>query len=173
MDPITIGLTLAAKYAPDIIGYFKGEKAADVAGKVIDIAQIATGTKNPQEAMRVLELEPEKVMEFQKAVMANQTELERMYLADVQSARERDIKLAEAGQKNHRANALAAMAVMLVIICLVIVVWNSDMDDYAKGMITLICGRALGWVEQIFSFEFGTTRTNKAKDETIKQLSGK
>ncbi len=50
-------------------------------------------------------------------------------------------------------------------------VWGSDMDDFAKGMVTLICGRALGWVEQIFSFEYGTTRANKVKDDTIKALT--
>jgi hypothetical protein len=51
------------------------------------------------------------------------------------------------------------------------VVWASGMDDFAKATITLILGRALGWVEQIFSFEFGTTRANKTKDDTINNLT--
>ncbi|QYF95594.1 hypothetical protein KY495_10835 [Massilia sp. PAMC28688] len=46
------------------------------------------------------------------------------------------------------------------------------MDDFAKATITLILGRSLGWIEQIFSFEFGTTRGSKSKDETISRLSG-
>lgn len=41
----------------------------------------------------------------------------------------------------------------------------------AKGAVTLILGRALGWVEQVFSFEFGTTRQSRVKDETISRSS--
>lgn len=79
--------------------------------------------------------------------------------------------LTEAGDVNGRANVLAAGAVLLVIGCLMITVWASRMDDFAKATITLICGRALGWVEQVFSFEFGTTRANKTKGDTINNLT--
>lgn len=72
---------------------------------------------------------------------------------------------------NSRANILAAIAVTLVLICLAVVVWGSNLGEFAKGTITLICGRALGWVEQVFSYEFGTTRSSKTKDETISKLS--
>lgn len=58
------------------------------------------------------------------------------------------------------------------MLCLAHAAWDSTMNEYAKGIITLILGRALGWVEQIFSFEFGTTRASKAKDDTINKLSG-
>jgi hypothetical protein len=173
MDPLTIGLALAAKYVPDILKHFGGDTAADVAGKVIDIAQTVTGTSTPQDAERALSLDPEKVMAFQQKVMDNATRLEEIYQAGLDSARKRDIALAQAGQKNQRANWLVGVALLLVIICLFIVVLQSDLDEYAKGVITLILGRALGWVEQIFSFEFGTTRTSKTKDDTISKLSGK
>jgi hypothetical protein len=45
----------------------------------------------------------------------------------------------------------------------------SDLNEYAKGIITLFVGRALGWIEQVFSFEFGTTRSSKQKDATIEK----
>lgn len=109
--------------------------------------------------------------QFKAVVMLRDADLEKAYLADRQDARERDVKLADAGRTNYRANALAGVAVLLVIMCLMIVVWGSGMDEFAKGMVTLICGRALGWVEQIFSFEYGTTRASKVKDATISNLS--
>lgn len=173
MDPITIGLTLASQFAPEIIKYFtNSDKAGQVAGKVIEIAQTVTGKAVPDEALEALKADPALALQFRTAVMANETELQRMYLADVQSARDRDVKIQQAGGHNHRANVLAGMAVLLVIACLVIVVWMSGIDEFAKGTITLICGRALGWVEQIFSFEFGTTRSSKVKDDTISKLTG-
>lgn len=172
MDPVTIALALASQYAPSIIKYMSNSNtAASVANQVLDIAKTVTGKATVGEARAVLELDPMKQMEFERAIMDNDAQLQQAYLADVQNARARDVEMAKVGMKNTRANALAAAAILLVMVCLFIVVWNSTADDWVKGTITLILGRALGWVEQIFSFEFGTTRTSRTKDDTINNLT--
>lgn len=172
MDPITIGMALA-QFAPSLIKLFTGsDKAADVAGKVVDIAKTVTGVDSGEAALEAIKADPNKLLEFRQAIAGQQADLERAYLADVQSARGRDVDLAKAGIHNYRANVLAGAALSLVIICLFIVVINSAANDFAKATISLILGRALGWVEQLFSFEFGTTRANKTKDDTINKLSG-
>lgn len=161
-----------AQFAPGIIKLLTGsDKAEEIAGKVVDVAKIVTGSSDPQNAVDRVIIDPLKIAEFQMAMAARQDEMERAYLADTQNARQRDIELAKAGIKNHRANVLAGCALLLVILCLLVVVWSSTMDDYAKATISLILGRALGWVEQLFSFEFGTTRANKTKDDTINNLT--
>lgn len=161
-----------AQFAPGIIKLITGsDKAAAVADHVVGIARSVTGAETGEAALEIVKADPAKVMEFQLAMSAQQQDLEQMYLADTQDARARDIKLIEAGHVNYRANMLAGGAVVLVVGCLLITVWASAMDDFAKATITLICGRALGWVEQVFSFEFGTTRANKTKDDTINKLS--
>lgn len=172
MDPITIALSLA-NFAPSLIKIITGnDKAADVASKVIDVAKAVTGSSTGQAALAAIQIDPGKQMEFQLAIGAQQVDWERMYLADTQNARARDIELVNAGVKNYRANILAGSALMMVIICLFIVVAFSTMDDYAKATISLILGRALGWVEQLFSFEFGANRSGQKKDDTINRLSG-
>jgi hypothetical protein len=172
-DPISILMGLA-QFAPAVIKWATGsDKAEEVAGKVIDLAKVVTGRDTPDAALAALQADPALAVEFRKAIMANELEYDRMYLADVQSARQRDVSLSAAGMRNYRANVLAGMAILLVIVCLINVVWMSDINEFAKGTITLICGRALGWVEQIFSFEFGTTRSSKNKDDTISRLTGK
>jgi hypothetical protein len=172
VEPVTLALALA-QFAPSLIKFFTGsDKAADVAGKVIDIAKTVTGAPDGAAALKVLEADPAKVLEFQQAAMLNDADLTKAFLADVQSARARDVDLAKAGMHNYRANVLAAAALLLVVLCLAIVIWMSNADDFAKATISLILGRALGWVEQLFSFEFGTTRANKTKDDTINKLSG-
>lgn len=172
MAPL-IPLALAlAQYAPGIIKLITGnDKAGDVAGHVLDIAKVVTGAPTPEHAVEMIKVDPGKAMDFQLAMEDRHQALESMYLLDTQSARLRDIELAKAGLRNHRANALVAGAGLLVIACMAVTVWSSTMDDFAKGVITLILGRALGWVEQIFSFEFGTTRANKTKDDTINNLT--
>lgn len=173
MAPLLIPLALElAKFVPGIVKLVTGNsKAGEVAGHVLDIAQVVTGTKTPEAAVQAIQVDPVKALDFQIAMADRQQALENMYLLDVQDARARDVELAKSGQVNHRANALAGGAIVLVIGCLMIVVWATGMDDFAKATITLICGRALGWVEQIFSFEFGTTRANKTKDDTINKLT--
>lgn len=173
MDPVTIALTLASQFAPGIIKYFtNSDTAASVAGQVIGIAKTVTGKGTPEEAVEALKVDPALALQFQTAVMQNDADLEKAYLADVQSARGRDVEMAKAGIHNNRANVLAGAALLLVVICLGIVVWSSNADDFAKATISLILGRALGWVEQLFSFEFGSTRTSKAKDDMITKLAG-
>lgn len=172
MDPLTLtAIKLAASFAPSIIGYFKGDNAADVASKVIAVAQTVTGTVTPDAAVAALNEDPALAREFQLKVMQQEAVFEQMYLTDVQSARTRDVELAKAGMKNTRANVLAATAMVLVLVGLAVVVWTSGMDDFAKASVSLIIGRSLGWVEQVFSYEFGSTRSSATKDATISNLT--
>lgn len=63
---------------------------------------------------------------------------------------------------------------VLVICGLVFLIWkDQDVNEYLKGIITLVLGRFLGYLDNIYNFEFGTTRVNRAKDETINQLVNK
>lgn len=171
MDPITIAMGLA-QFAPQLVGWITGSKdAAAGAQRVVDLAGQVTGRSDPAAALAALQADRMLQVQFQQAVMANDADLSKAFLADVQDARHRDIELAKAGVKNYRANVLAAAAILLVMTCLFIVIWKSDADDFAKATISLILGRALGWVEQLFSFEYGSTRTNKTKDDTINNLT--
>lgn len=171
MAPLLLAMQLA-EFAPGLIKWITGsDKAADVAGKVVEIAQTVTGTGTPEEAMETLKADPAKVLEFRQSMATLEAELQKAELADVADARKRDTELAKAGFFNYRANMLAGGACALVVFCLAIMVWRSGLDNDAKAVITLILGRALGWIEQVFSFEFGTNRTSRAKDDTIDRLT--
>lgn len=171
MDPITIAMSLA-QFAPQLVKWITGsDNAAAGAQKVVDIATTVTGHADPATALAALQADKQLQIQFQQAVMANDADLTKAFLADTQSARARDVALAQAGAHNYRATALVAAAMAIVVVCLAVVIWQSDLNEFAKGAVTLILGRALGWIEQVFSFEFGTTRANKTKDDTIKNLT--
>lgn len=171
MDPISIAMGLA-QFAPGIVKMLTGsDKAEEVAQQVVGIAQTVTGTATPQDAIAAIHADPGKILEFRQAMASLALEQDRIELADIQNARDNNVKLAQAGHQNYRANLLAGGAALLVLLCLFIMVWKSDLSADAKTIISLILGRALGWVEQVFSFDFGTTRTNKTKDDTINKLT--
>jgi len=71
----------------------------------------------------------------------------------------------------YRSNALILLAYLMVAVCLVVTISYSSLDEYAKGTVTLILGRFLGYIDNAYQFEFGTTRNSQKKDETISQLS--
>lgn len=92
---------------------------------------------------------------------------------NVDSARERDKEIVKTTGHNYRADTMYVLAV-LVICGLVFLIWkDQDVNEYLKGIITLVLGRFLGYLDNIYNFEFGTTRVNRAKDETINQLVNK
>jgi len=91
---------------------------------------------------------------------------------DRDSARGRDVEFIQRGMTNNRANLMFFLAVVMVG-AMVWIVWkDQSINEYVKGIFTLVLGRFLGYLDNIYSFEFGTTRGSKEKDETIKQLTG-
>lgn len=170
MDPISIALGLA-QFAPSIMRFFGvGEKSVSAAEKVIDIAQTVTGATSPEQALEMLKINTERQAEFNMAVLKANTELETAFLADVQSARNRDMEFVKAGTRNYRADTMYVLSVV-VVAALVVAVFKSELDEYAKGIITLVLGRFLGYLDNIYNFEFGTTRASKVKDDTISSLT--
>ncbi len=165
-------LMALANFAPLLTKYLgAGDTTQKIAESASAVAQAITGASSPQEAVEKLAASTEAQQKFKLEMDKQSAEWDRMYLADTQNARQRDIELRKVGDKNTRANVLVVVTFIIVILCFVVVVWMSDLNEYTKGIITLILGRALGWVEQIMSFEFGTTRSSKKKDDTIQSLS--
>ena len=101
-----------------------------------------------------------------------QQELERLYYEDVADARKRDATIWATGKRNTRADSMYILSV-IIIAAIFWAVWSKpELPEFVKGVVTLILGRFLGYLDQIFNFEFGTTRSSKEKDHTISALSG-
>lgn len=109
--------------------------------------------------------------DFSKWIIEEQNRIYLKELEDMQSARQRDADFIRQGTRNYRADILTFSSIVGVA-GLVYLIWNSpEIPEFLKGIFTLVMGRLLGYVDQIFAFEFGTTRTSRSKDNTIEQLS--
>lgn len=160
-----------AQLVPSFLKMFGEDQPPTIVTRAAEIAQSITGAINPEEALARLQQDSEMLAKFRDAAEARAADILKAHMQDLQDARARDTEIQKIRGSNKRADVLAGLAVMTVIACLWVVVMISNIDDFAKGVITMICGRALGWVEQVFSFEFGTTKSSKTKDETINKLS--
>lgn len=171
MDPITIAMGLAS-VAPQIIKWITGsDKAEQAATAVVDIAKKVTGTDDGSAALATITADPALALQFRQAVMNNATELDKLFLADMQDARRRDAGFQAAGKRNYRADVMFVLAVA-VICALVWMIWkDASINEFMKGIVTLVLGRFLGYLDNIYNFEFGTSRGSQNKDATIAHLT--
>lgn len=171
MDPISIALGLA-QFAPAILKWITGsDKSAEVAEKVVDIAKVVTGREDAPAAVEALKADPALVIQFREAVMANETALERAYLADRQSARQRDVEIIRAGRHNWRADILATLAVVGLVTCVWFIARDSALPERAINAIMFVAGVLAAAVRDVYSFEFGSSRGSKEKDEMMQRLA--
>jgi hypothetical protein len=173
MDPITIAMGLA-QAAPAIVKWISGSsKAEEVAVKVIDIAKDVTGMGSGQGALANIAGDPAVAMEFRKAVMANELEFDRLYLADRQDARARDVAIVQAGRYNWRADVLAFLAVGGLVLCVYFIARDAGLPERAVNAIMFVAGVLASAVRDVYGYEFGSSRSSQTKDQTIASLSGK
>lgn len=171
MEPISVALALA-QFAPSLIKFFTGsDKAADVAGKVVDIAKTVTSAPDGVAALEVLKADPAKVLEFQQAAMLNDADLTKAFLSDVQNARSRDIELHKVGFGNRRADIMVALDVLGLIACLlVLVLYREKLPGEVVGLLSAISGIFGACLRDAHQFEFGSSRSSQVKDATISKL---
>lgn len=84
MPLIPIAMALA-QFAPMLAGLFGGSKAEDVATKVVGIASAVTGQSAPDAALAAIQADPQLAMQFQKAVLDQQVQLQQIALQQEQA----------------------------------------------------------------------------------------
>lgn len=77
MDPITIAIGLS-QFVPKIVKWIAGDKAGTVAQKVVDIAQQVTGAPTGDAALKALQADPNLVLQYQQAMLAQETTLDQL-----------------------------------------------------------------------------------------------
>lgn len=172
MDPVSIGLALA-QFAPSLIKLFTGsDKAANVAGKVIDIAKTVTGTDTGDAALAAITADPAKMLEFRQAVMANDADLTKAYLLDTQDARHmQEAALAQGDVFSKRFVYYFAIGWSLFAMFYFLAITFIPLRPEGQRVADTIMGVLIGTVlVGIFHYFFGSTNTSHAKDATISSL---
>lgn len=169
--PVIAAALGLAGFAPIIARWLGGDHAQDVATKVVDIAQKVTGTLDPVEAIKRLQENTGMVSEFQKAIIQVEAEIELAALKDRQDARLRDVALMNAGRSNVRADVMVVSAAIGLILCLgSLAYFSPDLPGEAVGIISTIAGIFGACLKDAYTFEFGSSRGSKEKDDTVATL---
>ena len=172
MDPITLALSLAAQFAPSIIKHLtQSDTAATVAEQVIGIAQTVTGTQKPEQALETLKADPALALQFKQSVLTLEADLEKAYLADRADARKRDTAFVHAGRFNYRADFLALVAVIGLVLCVWFIARDASLPERAVNAIMFVAGVLASAVRDVYGFEFGSSRSSREKDDHIRRLT--
>lgn len=170
MDPVTI-LVAAANIVPALAKLFHSDKADAIGEGVGAIASTVAGVVDPKLALEKIQQTPALQTDFQLKIMEKMKEWDEMIIKDRQDARDRDVKLAQAGFRNTRANWLVLFAMALIVGLIIVVLKMAGVPEWVQGVILFALGRAWGYLDQIYNFEFGTTKQSAAKDMTISDLT--
>lgn len=162
--PILPLISLAAQFAPGIMRAIGAGKEAEVAEKVMAVTREIVGTSDAGEAARRLEEDPELASRYSEALIAAEVETDRLYLADKQDARARDIEIRRMGGENTRGDVLAYAAVAGFFAVLGAMFFVEIPDGSPRDALLILLGTLAGVVTQLFDFEFGSSKGSKEKD---------
>lgn len=166
--PVIAAALGLAGFAPIIARWLGGDQAQDVASKVVDIAQRVTGSIDPVEAIQRLQENTDMVSEFQKGIIQVEAEMELAFMKDRQDARLRDIAILNAGRSNVRADVMVIAAAFGLILCLgSLAYFSEELPGEAVGIISTIAGIFGACLKDAYTFEFGSSRGSKEKDNTV------
>lgn len=173
MDPITAALGLS-QFVPWVMRFFGiGEKPVKVAEELIGIAKKVTGETTSEGAVAALRANVELAQKFQTEVLAADAALEKIALADRESARARDVEVRKySAGTNTRADVMVAGAVLGLIACLAVMcLFRKDIPGEAVGIISTIAGIFGACLKDAYAFEFGSSRGSKEKDALIASMT--
>ncbi len=151
--------------------WINGEQGEKTAHKVVSMAQSLTNETDPLKILQTLKTDPQLLIQFQQAVLKLDQELEMGEYKDRESARLRDMALAQAGRSNLRADIMVMSAAFGLISCLVtITLYRTSLPGEAVGIISTIAGIFGSCLKDAYAFEFGSSRGSKLKDGKLSAL---
>jgi hypothetical protein len=171
---IPAAAALAAEFFPSLIGKLAGQRAEEVAEKVVKTAAAAAGvpgSTDPEEIGRRLKADRQAEAKARlQLARLDQTEHARI-LEDREHARARDARFLETGRDNRRADVMLALSFVGLIACVLLVVLPATHLGSAElALVTTVAGALLKMISDAFAFEFGSSKGSKAKDRQIDDI---
>jgi hypothetical protein len=168
MDPITIALGLA-QLAPIVAGWFGGSKAQDNAQKVVDIASRVLPGTPPDQLVEALKANPDKLIEFQKAVAAEHTAVISAVLADIQDSRKTMVTLAGMGSKLAWGAAIVSGLIVLTNAGMGLAIFSDAIPASNRELAMLYAGNMLGALSAVVAFWLGSSMSSVQKTDMLRK----
>lgn len=162
---IPAAVAIASEVFPNIVTKIAGDRAGEVAEKVVrtaaSVADMPADAK-PQEILARINADETRRQELRfKLEQLDREEHERI-LEDRRHAREYQIR---AGSR--RGNIMLIGVSAGLAFCILAVMWEGALEGTEVGLVTTVAGALLKMLSDAFAFEFGSSRGSKQKDDQI------
>lgn len=151
------------------------KKSGDPVKDEAAIAGILSGGLTPEVRIKIIEAENQLKRDAQMFAdkdKERQLDQVKAELADVKSARERDMAYVAAGKTNERANWMVVMDVIGLLACLaVLTFFRTDLPGEVVGLLSTIAGIFGLCLRDAHQFEFGSSRGSKQAQEVIASIA--
>jgi hypothetical protein len=103
------------------------------------------------------------------AKMADGTEQMKAYLADVASARTRDVAFLQAGRRNTRGDVLAYGALGALILC-ILALFFFDVPPQSRDLLLVTLGALVTIVKDVYGFEYGSSKDSARNAQAVSDM---
>lgn len=161
---------------PSINKYFekwsKKYSVEPVANTLISLAQSISKITDINKLQQQIKSDPKLINDLQKIFLQNRKEIELSIIKDKQNARFRDIAINKI-RRNIRADIMVIAAAVGLVFCLVFIACFKNLPGEIIGIISTIAGIFGSCLKDAYSFEFGSSRGSKEKDQTVASMIDK
>lgn len=179
MDPLTVsaafGLAKMLGVDKAIGKLFDSEKGGEIAGKVLDVAQVVTGSRSIADIEKAVNEDKEVASKLRIEILQMVDKEQERLFADRKSARE--MQIAALGQDDvfsKRFLYYFAIAWSLFAMGYIVMITVAQINEANLRFADTILGFLLGTiVPTIIYFFFGSSKASQNKDVTIAHLADK
>lgn len=162
---LALALQLAPAF-PLISRWLTGDNPAPIAEKIVSIATAVTNAANPEEAVKAILANQVAQQNFQIAMNAAAVDLEKAYLTDRASARERDVKIVQTRGNNQRGDVLAYMAIGALVLDMWALMFH-DLPEANREIMLVAFGSLVTIVKDVYGFEFGSSKSSERNSQAL------
>lgn len=169
-----IAITLARRFAPNLIGRLLGGGAAaeSLGGRLVDAAMAVTGLSDPAEAAAALENDPAAARAYRSQIAEQNHEYDMAALADVDAARQMRLELARQGKTDWMMYVVAVITVLGLVIVTCAVFFASDLTERQTSLLQVMGGGLLAGFIQVLNYFFGSSKGSSDKTRLMSLTGG-
>lgn len=169
--PILAGLV---QFAPIAASWLGGPKAEEVAASVVGMAKAITGTSDAEAALSSLQSRPDLALQFQQAVLAQQSDLARLAATTDVQLEQAAVEDRASARDMHTSMDSVIPAVLAAVITIgffgvllgLLAGWLTTANN--EVLLLLLGTLASGWASML-AFYYGSSTGSKRKGAQLEQ----
>jgi len=171
--PLLLGI------APTVASWILGDKTGAAVERVTGIARDILGTDDASGIEAAIARDPNAALQFKMAIIQAEADARRheheevlARLADIQSARNQTVKLAEARSPIAYGAVVVSTIVLLGFAVMLWLVIREEVPANQRDMVTLLLGTLAGMASSVVAYWVGSPSGSAQKNAALERVLG-